>query len=200
MYLSFQIGRSHDQDGILLSDLIKPFIPHWHVSPDTRQRHHGRLAGPRVIQTRSGHQQSGRADTPPKDGHSHRAMVGPVIPPELSRQRRNWECKGACMTCWFDGATERSITHDLKLYGLAVDLNITDKQYLIALTVFFFPYALFEVWIPTRLRTLDSVARAQPASNILLRRFQPSIWLSSMMFMWGVVMVRVNFWQLKGDC
>lgn len=25
------------------------------------------------------------------------------------------------------------------------DLHITDKQYLIALTVFFFPYALFEV-------------------------------------------------------
>ena len=25
------------------------------------------------------------------------------------------------------------------------DLQITDKQYLIALTVFFFPYALFEV-------------------------------------------------------
>jgi len=25
------------------------------------------------------------------------------------------------------------------------DLNITDKQYLMALTVFFFPYALFEV-------------------------------------------------------
>ncbi len=25
------------------------------------------------------------------------------------------------------------------------DLHITDKQYLVALTVFFFPYALFEV-------------------------------------------------------
>lgn len=32
-----------------------------------------------------------------------------------------------------------------QLYGLEADLNITDKQYLIALTVFFFPYAIFEV-------------------------------------------------------
>ena len=34
-----------------------------------------------------------------------------------------------------------------KLYGLETDLNITDNQYLIALTVFFFPYAIFEVCI-----------------------------------------------------
>ena len=39
-----------------------------------------------------------------------------------------------------------SITHDTgQLYGLEKDLGITDRQYLIALTVFFFPYALLEV-------------------------------------------------------
>lgn len=32
-----------------------------------------------------------------------------------------------------------------QLYNLEKDINITDKQFLIALTVFFFPYALFEV-------------------------------------------------------
>ena len=33
----------------------------------------------------------------------------------------------------------------VQLYHMQTDINITDKQYLIALTVFFFPYALFEV-------------------------------------------------------
>lgn len=42
-----------------------------------------------------------------------------------------------------------SITEGSQLYGLETDLNITDKQYLIALTVFFFPYAIFEVCIST---------------------------------------------------
>jgi hypothetical protein len=32
-----------------------------------------------------------------------------------------------------------------KLYNLEPDLHISDTQYLIALTVFFFPYSLFEV-------------------------------------------------------
>lgn len=32
-----------------------------------------------------------------------------------------------------------------KLYNLEKDIKITDSQFLIALTVFFFPYALFEV-------------------------------------------------------
>ena len=32
-----------------------------------------------------------------------------------------------------------------KLYNMQTDLHMTDNQYLIALTVFFFPYSLFEV-------------------------------------------------------
>lgn len=32
-----------------------------------------------------------------------------------------------------------------QLYNLEKDIGINDRQYLIALTVFFFPYALFEV-------------------------------------------------------
>ncbi|KIJ68580.1 hypothetical protein HYDPIDRAFT_82841 [Hydnomerulius pinastri MD-312] len=71
---------------------------------------------------------------------------------------------------------DRGAIGNAKLYGLEADLHISDKQYLIALTVFFFPYALFE-----------------PASNIVLKRFRPSIWLSSMMLMWGVVMMCHGF-------
>ncbi|KAF8560248.1 MFS general substrate transporter [Imleria badia] len=48
---------------------------------------------------------------------------------------------------------DRGAIGNAKLYGLEADLNITHKQYLIALTVFFFPYAVFE-----------------RVSNVLLRR------------------------------
>ncbi|KAK0489180.1 hypothetical protein IW261DRAFT_1325689 [Armillaria novae-zelandiae] len=59
------------------------------------------------------------------------------------------------------------------LYNLEADLNITDSQYLLALTVFFFSYALFEV-----------------PSNVFLKRLRPPLWLSSLMLLWGIMMVR----------
>lgn len=51
---------------------------------------------------------------------------------------------------------------DLELYGL---------KYNAALTIFFVPYALFEV-----------------PSNIVLKLLRPSIWLSILVFSWGLVM------------
>ncbi|KAF9474103.1 MFS general substrate transporter [Pholiota conissans] len=66
---------------------------------------------------------------------------------------------------------DRGSIGNAKLYNLEKSINITDKQYLIALTVFFFPYSLLE-----------------PLSNVFLRRFKPSIYLSSMMLAWGIVM------------
>ncbi|KAF8078748.1 MFS general substrate transporter, partial [Lyophyllum atratum] len=66
---------------------------------------------------------------------------------------------------------DRGSIGNAKLYNLTADIKIVDSQYLIALTVFFFPYALFE-----------------PASNVFLRKLRPSVWLSVMIFFWGVVM------------
>ncbi|KAK0239155.1 MFS general substrate transporter [Armillaria nabsnona] len=54
------------------------------------------------------------------------------------------------------------------LYHLEADLHITDSQYLLALTVFFFRY-----FVP---------------SNVLLKRLRPSLWLSSLMLLWGIMM------------
>jgi hypothetical protein len=43
----------------------------------------------------------------------------------------------------------------LQLYSMETDLGVTDKQYLIALTAFFFPYALLEVrWCIQHFRRL----------------------------------------------
>ncbi|KAH9913952.1 MFS general substrate transporter [Epithele typhae] len=57
------------------------------------------------------------------------------------------------------------------LYHLEKDLGISDPQYLISLTIFFFSYAIFEV-----------------PSNVFLKRLRPSIWLSLLMFCWGIMM------------
>ncbi|KAG1817768.1 MFS general substrate transporter [Suillus variegatus] len=77
---------------------------------------------------------------------------------------------------YFLNFLDRGSIGNAKLYHMETDLGITDKQYLIALTAFFFPYALLE-----------------PASNVILRRVRPSIWLSSMMFVWGIVMMCHGF-------
>ncbi|PIL31644.1 MFS general substrate transporter [Ganoderma sinense ZZ0214-1] len=66
---------------------------------------------------------------------------------------------------------DRGSIGNAKLYHMTDDLHITDKQYLIALTVFFFPYSLFE-----------------PPSNVALKKLRPSIWLSFIMLVWGIAM------------
>ncbi|KAL6310044.1 MFS general substrate transporter [Sparassis latifolia] len=66
---------------------------------------------------------------------------------------------------------DRGSIGNAKLYNMTRDLHISDTQYLIALTSFFFPYALFE-----------------PPSNVLLRRSRPSLWLSSLILIWSIIM------------
>ncbi|KAI0318574.1 MFS general substrate transporter [Amylostereum chailletii] len=66
---------------------------------------------------------------------------------------------------------DRTSIGNAKLYGLETDLGISDTQYLISLTIFFFPYAVFEV-----------------PSNVFLKRLRPSLWLSGLMLLWGVMM------------
>lgn len=67
---------------------------------------------------------------------------------------------------------DRSAIGNARLYGLEKELNLTSQQYNLALTIFFFPYALFEV-----------------PSNILLKRLRPSIWFPVITMLVGVCMV-----------
>ncbi|KAI0339597.1 MFS general substrate transporter [Trametopsis cervina] len=66
---------------------------------------------------------------------------------------------------------DRTSIGNAKLYGMERDLGINDTQYNIALTIFFFSYSLFEV-----------------PSNVFLKRLRPSLWLSLLMLLWGVMM------------
>jgi len=58
-----------------------------------------------------------------------------------------------------------------RIAGLNTDLNLTGLQYNTAVTLFFPPYCLFEV-----------------PSNIVLKIVRPSVWLSILLFSWGLVM------------
>lgn len=54
---------------------------------------------------------------------------------------------------------------------MAEDLQLTGTQYNIAVTLFFIPYSLLEV-----------------PSNIVLKIMRPSVWISVLMLLWGIVM------------
>jgi hypothetical protein len=56
-----------------------------------------------------------------------------------------------------------------RIAGLNTDLNLTGLQYNTAVTLFFPPYCLFEV-----------------PSNIVLKIIRPSVWLSILLFCWGI--------------
>ncbi|EKG17513.1 Major facilitator superfamily [Macrophomina phaseolina MS6] len=73
---------------------------------------------------------------------------------------------------------DRSNIGNAKIAGMNEDLRLTGAQYNIALTVFFFPYALFEV-----------------PSNVVLKLVKPSVWIACMMIAWGTVMTLMGIVQ-----
>lgn len=66
---------------------------------------------------------------------------------------------------------DRGNIGNAKIAGMTEDLKLTGEMYNIALTVFFFPYAIFEV-----------------PSNIVLKILRPSWWICFLMVSWGIVM------------
>ncbi|KAH8160043.1 hypothetical protein CIB48_g8197 [Xylaria polymorpha] len=73
---------------------------------------------------------------------------------------------------------DRGNIGNAKIEGLQEDLKITNDQYNLCLTVFFFSYAAFEV-----------------PSNLLLKRLRPSRWLPIIMIGWGTVMTLMGIVQ-----
>ena len=73
---------------------------------------------------------------------------------------------------------DRGNIGNAKIQGMQDDLNLTGDQYNLCATVFFFTYAAFEI-----------------PSNLLLKRFRPSIWLPSIMVAWGTVMTLMGLVQ-----
>ncbi|OAG36485.1 hypothetical protein AYO21_09292 [Fonsecaea monophora] len=67
---------------------------------------------------------------------------------------------------------DRGNLGNAKVAGMATDLNLTGTQYNLAATMFFIPYAVFEI-----------------PSNIVLKLLRPSIWMTCLVVSWGTVVV-----------
>lgn len=65
--------------------------------------------------------------------------------------------------------------------GLTTELRLTGQQPNIALTIFFVPYVLFEI-----------------PSNVLMRKFNPHIWLSGSILCFGIIMLCQGFVRSYG--
>ena len=70
---------------------------------------------------------------------------------------------------------DRTNIGNAKIQGLQKDLKMTNSQYNISLTIFFISYSLFE-----------------PLTQILLKRFRPSIFIPAIMLMWGICMMTMG--------
>ncbi len=70
---------------------------------------------------------------------------------------------------------DRTNIGNARLDGLQQDLHMTSGQYNAALSIFFVSYSL-----------------AEPLTNILLKRLRPSIFIPSIMTVWGIVMVTMG--------
>ncbi|KAH8129262.1 MFS general substrate transporter [Trichoderma asperelloides] len=73
---------------------------------------------------------------------------------------------------------DRGNLGNAKVAGLGNDLHLPGTQYNIAVTLFVIPYSLLEV-----------------PSNIILKLTRPSIWISLMMFSWGLVITLTGIVQ-----
>jgi sugar phosphate permease len=70
---------------------------------------------------------------------------------------------------------DRTNVGNAKIDGLQKDFHMTSNQYNITLTIFFISYSIFE-----------------PATQIMLKKFRPSIFLPVIMVLWGIVMTTMG--------
>lgn len=75
-------------------------------------------------------------------------------------------------------SADQSQVGNARVAGLEKTLNLTPEQYNLCLTIFFFPYSLFEV-----------------PSNIVLKLLRPTIWLPILVLSWGTVMTLMGIVQ-----
>ncbi|KIX06490.1 uncharacterized protein Z518_04466 [Rhinocladiella mackenziei CBS 650.93] len=73
---------------------------------------------------------------------------------------------------------DRGNIGNAKIQGMEEDLQLTGDEYNLCATVFFFTYCVFEI-----------------PSNLLLKRFRPSVWLPGIMVAWGTVMTLMGLVQ-----
>ncbi|KAK2786351.1 hypothetical protein FQN53_006719 [Emmonsiellopsis sp. PD_33] len=73
---------------------------------------------------------------------------------------------------------DRANIGNARLQNLERDLGLSPQQFAWCLTIFFFPYSLFEV-----------------PSNVMLKILRPSVWLTLIVLLWGVTMTVMGLVQ-----
>lgn len=104
--------------------------------------------------------------------HLKSELAAPVIDRDLEK-RLLWKLDihvvPILMLLFLFAFLDRINIGNARLQGLEDDLDMKGHDYNIALLIFFIPYILLEV-----------------PSNLLLKKFAPSWWLSGIMFFWGL--------------
>ncbi|KAF9886417.1 hypothetical protein FE257_011449 [Aspergillus nanangensis] len=108
------------------------------------------------------------------DKEAHDGTSAPQITPEMENKilrKMDIHLIPMLALLYLLAFLDRGNIGNAKIEGLLDDLHMTGQQYSWALTVFFFPYAAFEL-----------------PSNLLLKKLRPSRWLPIIMLAWGIVM------------
>lgn len=71
---------------------------------------------------------------------------------------------------------DRTNIGNAKIGGLTKDLHLSSGAYNATLSIFFVSYSVFE-----------------PLTNIMLKRFRPSIFIPAIMIIWGITMTFMGF-------
>lgn len=86
-------------------------------------------------------------------------------------RKMDWHLMPMLTMLYLMSFLDRGNIGNARIEGLVEDLGLTGGEFNWAITVFFFTYCAFEV-----------------PSNMLLKRFRPSIYLPTIMVAWGIVM------------
>lgn len=86
-------------------------------------------------------------------------------------RKMDWHLMPMLTLLYLMSFLDRGNIGNARIEGIVEDLRLTGPQFNWAITVFFFTYCVFEV-----------------PSNMLLKRFRPSIYLPTIMVAWGIVM------------
>ncbi|KAI5204021.1 MFS general substrate transporter [Aureobasidium subglaciale] len=96
----------------------------------------------------------------------------------------DWRLVPMLLILYLISFIDRANIGNAKIEGLLPSLNMTGTQYNIALAIFFIPY------------TLAAHARLEIPSNMILDKFnRPSVFMGTIVFVWGVVVMCTGFVQ-----
>ncbi|KAI0406627.1 MFS general substrate transporter [Xylaria palmicola] len=114
-----------------------------------------------------------------KEADKEARHLGDTIDPDAARRLRrkiDVHVFPILFVVYFFSSLDRINIGNARIQGLTEDLDLHGNRYNIALLVFFIPYILLEV-----------------PSNMIIKKVRPSLYLSSLMFGWGIMNMSMGF-------